>query len=44
VIHAQDQAAELEMEGLGVAHFMNSREAGVTRIVDELRRLGAFTT
>jgi hypothetical protein len=42
VIHAQDQAAELDMEGLGVAHFMNSREAGATRIVEELRNAGVF--
>jgi hypothetical protein len=38
VIHTLDQAAELDMNGLGVAHFMNSREAGVVRIIEELRR------
>ncbi|MEX1256316.1 MAG: cation:proton antiporter [Gemmatimonadota bacterium] len=44
VIHALDQAAERDMEGLGVAHFMNSRESGVTRIIEELRRVGVLGT
>jgi Trk K+ transport system NAD-binding subunit len=43
VIHAQDQAAELEMADLDVAHFMDSHEAGVARMVEELRREGVFS-
>jgi Kef-type K+ transport system membrane component KefB len=42
VIHAQDLAAEMDMEGLGVTHFMNSRESGVLRMVEELRQVGIF--
>lgn len=42
VIHAYDQSVERELEGLGVAHLLNSRAAGVDRMTEELRREGVF--
>jgi len=42
VIHAIDEIMERELEELGVAHLLNSREAGVQRITEELRSAGVF--
>ena len=42
VIHAVDEIMERDLEELGVAHLLNSREAGVQRITEELRSAGVF--
>jgi Kef-type K+ transport system membrane component KefB len=42
VIHALDEAMERRLEEMGVVHLLNSRDAGVQRIVDELRSAGVF--
>lgn len=42
VIHAYDQAIERELEGLEVAHLLNSRAAGVDRMTEALREEGIF--
>ena len=42
VIHAFEESVERELEGLGVAHLLNSRAAGVDRIAEELRKEGVF--
>jgi len=42
VIHAYDQAIERELEGLEVAHLLNSRAAGVDRMTEALREEGVF--
>lgn len=42
VIHAYDQSVERELEGLGVAHLLNSRAAGVDRMIQVLQEEGIF--
>jgi hypothetical protein len=42
VIHAHDQAAEQELQRLGVAHVLDSRQAGVARTIEVLSELGIF--
>jgi Kef-type K+ transport system membrane component KefB len=42
VIHAFEQSMEKELEGLGVAHLLNSRAAGIDRITHELQEEGVF--
>jgi Kef-type K+ transport system membrane component KefB len=42
VIHAGDAVHERELEELGVALAVNSRAAGVERIIGELRKEGVF--
>ncbi|TVP43797.1 MAG: portal protein [Gemmatimonadales bacterium] len=42
VIHAGDQVMERELERLGVALAVNSRAAGIERIISELQRSQAF--
>ncbi len=42
VIHAYDQASEMEIAEVGVTHLMNSRAAGVEKIIEELQKLGVF--
>ncbi|MEX2530647.1 MAG: cation:proton antiporter [Gemmatimonadota bacterium] len=42
VIHAYDENVERELQGLDVAHLLNSRGAGVDRMTEELARHGVF--
>jgi Kef-type K+ transport system membrane component KefB len=42
VIHAFEASVEKELAGMGVAHLLNSRAAGVDRITRELQKEGVF--
>lgn len=42
VIHAFEESVERELAGLGVAHLLNSRVAGVDQITRELQKEGVF--
>ncbi len=42
VIHAYDAAVERELKGIQVAHLLNSRAAGVDRMIQELQHHGVF--
>jgi Kef-type K+ transport system membrane component KefB len=42
VIHAFEESMEKELQGLGVAHLLNSRAAGIDRISRELQEEGIF--